>query len=227
MQPFSATSDSTAAPPLPSPAGLRREYQLGELLERDAAADPMDQFALWFAEAQQAQVPEPNGMTVATVDTSGRPSARIVLMKAFDARGVVFYTNYESRKGSELASSPHVAAVFWWEPLERQVRFEGTAEPVSRGETEAYFATRPRSSQIGAWVSHQSSVVTSRTELEATDARIRQQFEGRPVPAPPNWGGYRILPVAVEFWQGRRSRLHDRLLYTRQGGQWVIKRLAP
>lgn len=212
---------------LPPPSALRREYATGELLESIVAADAMEQFGRWFADAQRAAVPEPNAMTVATVDGGGKPSARIVLMKGFDSRGIVFYTNYQSRKGQELAGNPAVSAVFFWEALERQVRFEGTVEQVSRAETETYFASRPRASQIGAWVSQQSSVLTSRAELEQLETKIRHRFDGQDIPAPPHWGGYRILPRTIEFWQGRRSRLHDRLLYTYDGQRWAIQRLAP
>jgi pyridoxamine 5'-phosphate oxidase len=225
--PLDPSPPSASLAALPAPASLRREYAAGQLLESAASPNAMDQFAQWFADAQRAAVSEPNAMTVATVDPAGRPSARIVLMKDFDQRGIVFYTNYQSRKGRELAGNPAVSAVFFWELLERQVRVEGTVEQVTRAETESYFATRPRSSQIGAWVSQQSSVITSRAELERLDDQIRSRFDGQNIPPPPHWGGYRILPAAIEFWQGRRSRLHDRLLYTRDGQQWTMQRLAP
>ena len=210
------------------PQDLRIDYGRGQLAEADAAADPVAQFGRWFADARAANVPEPNAMTVATADASGAPSARVVLLKGFDERGFAFFTNYDSRKGRELAANPRAALCFYWQPLERQVRIEGTVERVSRAESEAYFRTRPASAQVGAWASRQSSVIRSREELEQHERELAARFAGGPVPLPDFWGGFRVVPAAVEFWQGRPSRLHDRILYTRAGdGTWARQRLSP
>ena len=210
------------------PSDLRVDYGRGRLDESDASADPVEQFARWFAEASAAKIPEANAMTLATVGEGGAPSARIVLLKDFDARGFAFYTNYDSRKGRELAANPRAALCLFWQPLERQVRIEGVVEKVGRAESEAYFAGRPRQSQIGAWVSQQSSPIISRGELERIEAELQKRFDGAPVPMPGYWGGYRVVPSAIEFWQGRPSRLHDRLLYTpADGGGWTLRRLSP
>ena len=210
------------------PPDLRTDYTRGQLDEADVSPDPIEQFARWFNDARAAKVPEANAMTLATVDASGAPSARIVLLKGADARGFAFYTNYDSRKGRELAANPRAALCFFWQPLERQVRIEGTVEKVGRAESEDYFKGRPRQSQIGAWVSQQSSPITSRAELERIEAELQKRFDGGPVPLPDYWGGYRVVPTAVEFWQGRPSRLHDRLLYTpSEAGGWTIRRLSP
>jgi pyridoxamine 5'-phosphate oxidase len=209
-------------------AALRVEYSRGRLDEADVSKDPIEQFGRWFDEARAASVPEANAMTLATADAAGNPSARIVLLKSVDARGFAFYTNYDSRKGRELAANPRAALCFFWQPLERQVRVEGTVEKVGREESEAYFGGRPRQAQIGAWVSQQSSPITSRAELERIEAELQKRFEGRPVPLPDYWGGFRVVPRAIEFWQGRPSRLHDRLLYTSsEGGGWTLRRLSP
>jgi pyridoxamine 5'-phosphate oxidase len=207
-------------------AQLRVDYKRAALDERDAAANPFDQFGRWFDEAVKAGLPEPNAMTLATVDAAGHPSARIVLLKGVDARGFVFYSNYESRKGHELAERPLAALLFFWVELERQVRIEGAAERVAASESDAYFAERPRGAQISAWASPQSASVADRTWLEAQVATIAARFTG-PVARPPHWGGFRVVPSRFEFWQGRESRLHDRLVWSRRGDRWAIERLAP
>jgi pyridoxamine 5'-phosphate oxidase len=207
---------------------MRRDYtERGPLLETDLAADWTSQFATWFAEATAYGLPEPNAMIVATADRAGRPSARTVLLKGYDARGFVFYTNYTSRKGAEAAANPYASLVFPWFPMQRQVLVAGPVERVSRAETEAYFATRPRGSQLGAWASPQSKVVADRAAVEAGLAEAVARFGDGPVPAPPHWGGLRVVPETVEFWQGRSSRLHDRLRYRREAGGFVVERLAP
>jgi pyridoxamine 5'-phosphate oxidase len=206
---------------------LRTEYARGTLLESDALPDPIAQFDRWFADAQMANIAEPNAMTLATADGSKKPDARVVLLKGFDAAGFTFFTNYDSRKGRELAANPRACLVFYWQPLERQVRIEGTVEKVSRAESEEYFRSRPIGSQVGAWVSEQSEVIASREVLDRKEGELLAKFGKGPVPLPPNWGGYRVVPTAIEFWQGRPSRLHDRLLYTREGNAWKRVRLAP
>jgi len=208
-------------------ARMRQEYGERGLRKADVVADPLEQFARWFEEARAAPILEPNGMTLATVDASGQPSARTVLLKGIDRRGLAFYTNLESRKARELAANPKAALLFWWPAQGRQVRFEGVIERVDDAEADAYFASRPRGSQIGAWASAQSTVVADRAALEAAEREIAARFEGGAVPRPPFWGGFRLVPERVEFWQGRLNRLHDRLRYTRRGDGWELERLAP
>lgn len=207
-------------------ANLRKSYERDELDETASAADPLRQFEHWFQQALSAELPEPNAMTVATVAGDGRPSTRVVLIKGYDERGIVWYTNYDSRKGRELAGNPFAALQFHWVELERVVRIEGRVEKVSAEESDAYFQSRPLDSRIGAWASPQSQVIESRTVLVANAARYGAQFLLQP-PRPPHWGGYRLVPDRWEFWQGRKSRLHDRLRYRLEAGQWVRERLAP
>ncbi|GLY98155.1 pyridoxine/pyridoxamine 5'-phosphate oxidase [Actinoplanes sp. NBRC 103695] len=210
------------------PAGMRRDYtEHSALLEGDLAADWPAQFAAWFADAKAWGLPEPNAMIVATADARARPSARTVLLKGYDERGFVFYTNYESRKGTEALTNPYASLVFPWFPMQRQVLIAGAVERVSRAETEEYFGSRPRGSQLGAWASPQSRVLSSREAVDDGYEAAADRFADGPVPAPPHWGGLRVLPGTVEFWQGRTSRLHDRLRYRRDGGVWVVERLAP
>jgi pyridoxamine 5'-phosphate oxidase len=221
-------SDPTRDPDAADLRDLRREYTRAELLEGDVLPDPIAQFDRWFQAALAANVPEANAMTLATADASGAPSARVVLLKGCDPRGLVFFTNYDSRKGRELAENPRVSLCFYWQPLERQVRIDGTVEKVSRRESEDYFRTRPIGSQIGAWVSRQSEVIGSREELDRRAAELTKRFAGGAVPLPESWGGYRVIPHRIEFWQGRPSRLHDRIEYVRRGdGTWDMRRLAP
>ncbi len=209
-------------------AGLRETYRRGQLVETDVDADPVVQFSRWLADAVAARVPEPNAMTLATADADGVPSARVVLLKDVDQAGMTFYTNAGSAKGHDLAANPRAALVFCWLELERQVRVSGAVTPVARVQSAAYFASRPRASQLGAWASHQSSVVSSRGELEAAQTAAAERFDGTDVPLPAFWGGWRVDPVQVEFWQGRPGRLHDRLRYRRRAdGAWLLERLAP
>lgn len=208
-------------------ADLRKDYARGSLDETSVAADPIRQFDAWFKQALDARLPEPNTMTLATVDARGYPSARIVLIKGVDERGFVFFTNYESRKGLDLAANPHASLLFYWIELERQVRVEGTVVKTNAEESDAYFHSRPLGSRIGAWASEQSRPIESRALLEAREKSFSERF-GESPPRPPHWGGYRLVPETIEFWQGRPSRLHDRILYTRlSAGGWRISRLSP
>ncbi len=213
----------------PSPiSDLRRDYAHARLDETDVSHDPIVEFARWFAEAQEAQVPEPNAMTLATATPAGAPSARIVLLKAFDERGFVFFTDYRSRKSAELEANPRAALVFLWKELERQVRVTGGVGLASREESEQYFRTRPLGSRLGAWASHQSRVIPGRAMLEKDLQEVEQRFEGGDIPLPPHWGGYRVVPDTIEFWQGRPNRLHDRIRYVKESGKgWRVERLSP
>ncbi len=209
-------------------SSLRRSYSRQSLNEADVLPDPLGQFAHWFEEAVQSELPEPNAMTLATANLSGRPSARTVLLKGVDKEGFVFYTNYESRKGSDLASNPQAALLFTWLELERQIRIEGQVEKISPEQSLEYFQSRPLGSQIGAWASPQSQVVSDRVVLENRSAQLQEQYAGADaLPLPPFWGGYLLRPDRIEFWQGRESRLHDRIDYVLENGHWNIQRLAP
>lgn len=208
-------------------ADLRRDYSLAGLAEKDLAKDPFRQFDKWFQEAEAAKIHDPNAMTLATATKDGRPSTRIVLLKGVDPRGFLFFSNYTSRKGQELETNPRASLTFAWLTLERQVVVEGTVTKVSREESETYFHSRPRASQLGAWVSQQSTVIASRSVLEDGIKAIEAKYAGQEVPLPPHWGGWRLAPELVEFWQGRRSRLHDRLRYRKIKDGWSVERLAP
>ncbi len=208
---------------------LRVSYRNGELAETAAGDNPLELFLAWIGTARgSGAILEPNAMTLATVDADGRPAARMVLLKEVEDDGsFVFYTNRDGRKGRELEQNPFAALVFWWEPLERQVRIEGTVERTSAEDTAAYFATRPRGSRLGAWASHQSDVVPDRAALEQRFADAEATYPGEDIPVPPWWGGYRVIPTTIEFWQGRTGRMHDRLHYTRSGSRWTRLRLQP
>jgi pyridoxamine 5'-phosphate oxidase len=208
-------------------ADLRLSYAKAGLTEADVDPDPFRQFELWMSQAISSKLIEPNAMTLATVDGSGQPNARAVLLKGFDSSGFVFYTNYESRKSSEIASNPNVCLLFYWAELERQVRVAGRAERVSEAESEVYFQSRPVGHQLGAWVSNQSTVIAGREVIEESLANVSKRFEPGPVPRPPHWGGFRVVPHGFEFWQGRANRLHDRLEYLVANGSWMIRRLSP
>jgi pyridoxamine 5'-phosphate oxidase len=210
----------------PDLAQLRKDYELKTLDESQVDRDPLKQFGVWMVEAIHAQVPEPTAMSLATADAKGRPSSRIVLLKGLDAKGFVFFTNYESRKGREIAVNPQAALTFLWKELERQVRIQGRVEKVTAEESRAYYETRPLGARIGAWASPQSDIIESRIWLENRWAALGKQHGADP-PLPPHWGGYRLLPDYLEFWQGRQSRLHDRVAYTRIDDRWTTARLAP
>lgn len=214
--------------PQPSVADLRKDYRLKTLEISDLSPDPIEQFDHWWQEVLAAQIPEPNGMTLATATPEGKPSARIVLLKGFDQRGFVFYSNGLSRKGQEITANPQGALVFWWEPLERQVRIEGSLHPIDPQESDVYFHSRPKASRLGAWASAQSQVIPGRQELEDRLAALEQHYADTDrIPRPPHWGGFRLSPERVEFWQGRSSRLHDRLCYLKTPQGWSIVRLSP
>lgn len=206
---------------------LREEYTRAGLSESDLDPDPIEQFRKWFEEALNANLHEPNAMTLATATPDGKPSARIVLLKGFDERGFVFYTNYEGRKAQELEKNPRAALVFYWGELERQVRIEGQVVRISNEESDAYYMSRPRGSRLGAWASEQSRPIENRELLVEKVRELEAGYAEREIPRPPFWGGYRVVPEAIEFWQGRENRLHDRLLYRRSGEEWEIKRLQP
>lgn len=208
-------------------ANIRKDYKLKSLLEEDVKSNPIDQFAEWWNEAVTSQIEEVNAMTLATATPDGVPSARIVLLKGFTYEGFKFYTNYLSHKGTELVKNPHAALVFFWKELERQVRIEGIAEKVSEEDSEAYFKTRPVASKIGAWASPQSTPIAGRYIIEKNETKYKAQFGEENIPKPPHWGGYIVKPLKIEFWQGRRSRLHDRIQYTKQNADWKIERIAP
>jgi pyridoxamine 5'-phosphate oxidase len=211
-----------------NPADIRKEYMQRTLSETAISANPFHQFGLWWQEALHAEIEEINAMTLATASVSGVPSARIVLLKGYDEKGFVFYTNYNSFKGQELEENPRACLVFFWKELERQIRITGLVTKVSAAESDEYFHSRPEGSRIGAWVSPQSTVIPGREWLEARETEITGQFSEKPVPRPPHWGGYRVQPVNFEFWQGRPSRLHDRIQFTlEEDGSWKRERLAP
>ncbi|MEH2378044.1 MAG: pyridoxamine 5'-phosphate oxidase [Nostoc sp.] len=209
-------------------ADLRKDYTLESLSELEVDLNPFIQFKKWFEQALAAQLPEPNAMTVATATPDGKPSARMLLLKDFNERGFVLFTNYNSHKGQELAENPQAALVFWWAELERQVRIYGYVEKVSQTESDQYFESRPTKSRLGAWISNQSEVIESREVLERRLQEFHSKYENLEIPRPPHWGGLRVIPTKIEFWQGRPSRLHDRLLYSRlDNGNWKIERLSP
>lgn len=206
---------------------IEGDAQAEGLSESEVSADPFEQFQCWLDDAIQAGIGEPYAMTLATADRSGKPSARMVLLRGLDARGFSFFTHYDSRKGEELADNPRAALVFFWNELHRQVRVEGAISQVSSAESDAYFQTRPRGSQLSAWASRQDHVIAGRSVLEERMRQLEQQHQGQPVPRPPYWGGYRLVPEVIEFWQSRLNRLHDRLRYQRTAGGWRIERLSP
>lgn len=212
----------------PNISSLRKDYRNATLNETDVQANPFEQFRIWFHQAMEAKLPEPNAMTLATANKKGIPSARMVLLKGFDENGFVFYTNYFSHKGQDLDENPHAALVFYWHELERQIRIEGSVKKVSKKESESYYHSRPKESRIGAWASPQSEKIDDRQIIEDMYAELSQSLADTEPPYPDFWGGYRIKPKRIEFWQGRTSRLHDRILYEKtKKGNWKISRLAP
>jgi pyridoxamine 5'-phosphate oxidase len=208
-------------------AALRREYYSAPFDEDLVEDDPFAQFKKWFDESVRVEQPDPEAMTLSTVSEGGEVSARVVLLRGLDERGFVFFTNYESRKSRELTANPRAALTFYWGSLNRQIRIEGVVEKVARQESEEYFRSRPQGSQLGAWASPQSQEIAGRTSLDRMFAEVEQRFKGQPIPCPPFWGGFRLKPLRIEFWQGRENRLHDRILYTLDNGGWRISRLAP
>ena len=208
-------------------AAIREDYAKSSLSESDVLHDPIQQFKKWFDEAISSQVTEPTAMVLSTVNEKGLPSSRVVLLKDIKSEGLSFFTNYNSRKGQEIFQNPHVSALFFWPELQRQVRFEAEVEKLPNSDSDEYFATRPRGSQIGAIASPQSSIISDREALESRVAEVEQEMDGKEVPRPEFWGGFLLKPVRVEFWQGRSSRLHDRIVYNNENGQWTINRLAP
>ena len=207
-------------------ANIRKDYKLKSLSEDDVQADAIDQFTTWWDEARKSDIDEVNAMTLATV-SSGKPSARIVLLKGYDKNGFIFFTNYQSNKGKELEENPNATLLFFWKELERQVRIEGLVEKISKEDSDAYFNSRPTGSKVGAWASAQSSVIANRETIEESFLSYSSKFKEGDIPRPPHWGGYIVKPAKIEFWQGRSSRLHDRLLYTKENGNWKIERLSP
>jgi pyridoxamine 5'-phosphate oxidase len=209
-------------------ADIRKDYKMHSLNETDVAADPMDQFTVWWNDATKSEIEEVNAMTLATATKNGMPSARIVLLKGYDPTGFIFFTNYQSHKGQELEENPHACLVFFWKELERQVRIEGTVEKISEKESDLYFQSRPRGSRIGAWASPQSTVIPGREFIEKNSSEMETKYADEAVPRPPHWGGYLVRPRLIEFWQGRSNRLHDRIRYRKSdSGNWTIERLAP
>ena len=212
---------------MPNIADIRKDYKLQTLLETEVAADPIVQFDKWWDDAIKSQLDEVNAMTLATADANAVPTARIVLLKGYDKNGFVFFTNYQSNKGNQMAQNPHVCLIFFWAALERQVRINGTVEKISAAESDAYFLSRPAGSRIGAWASPQSTVIAKREVIEDRSKQFEEQFSDGNIPRPPHWGGYIVKPGQIEFWQGRPSRLHDRIQYSLHNGNWSIERLAP
>lgn len=206
---------------------LRRDYKLRTLSKTEVKTEPLEQFSIWFEEALNSQIPEPNAMILATVSEDCKPSVRTLLLKGFDQRGFIFYTNYKSRKGIELEKNPNASLLFFWPELERQIRIEGTVNKISREESEKYFATRPYKSRIGAWASNQSEVIPNRLTIVKKFLYYLAKFHSKEIPLPEFWGGYVLNPVSYEFWQGRANRLHDRIRYRKENGQWIIERLSP
>ena len=207
--------------------GLRKKYSLIELNEKTVSKDPFEQFDIWFKDALNSRLPEPNAMIISTVNRTGIPSVRTVLLKSYDNRGFVFFTNYESKKGRDLGENPNTAILFLWKEIGRQVRISGSVVKTMQNESELYFQSRPIESRLGAWASKQSSVLPSRENLIENYEKYRKQFEGKEIPLPPHWGGYRVIPEEFEFWQGRENRLHDRICYIIRGKDWHISRLSP
>lgn len=208
-------------------ASIRKEYTLKQLDKKDVKSNPVDQFKVWFDDAINADINEPNAMMLATSTSDGKPSARMVLLKGIDNEGLTFFTNYNSRKASQLNGNPYAAVVFFWPELERQIRIEGMVEKVSDKESDDYFNSRPEGSRIGAWTSSQSQVIPCREFLELLNIEIKRNFKGKNIPRPEHWGGFRVIPSLFEFWQGRPNRLHDRIQYSKTDNNWIIERLAP